>query len=101
MSQVWFCYHGNKENDNLLNQADLHYYDGYLLDNVFGGGECNLDGALGDWQEEVLDCLLYSWLDTLLQLRVLLEEEDLGGGGRRRELLGATEGLPSLSFIHQ
>lgn len=64
---------------------------------MFSGGECNLDGALSDWQEEVLDCLLYSRFDTLLQLRVLLEEEDLGGGGeggRRREFLGATEDLP-------
>ena len=101
MSQVWFCYHGNKENDNLLNQAetgtglsaDLHYYGGYLLDNVFSGGECNLDGALGDWQEEVLDCLLYSRFDTLLQLRILLEEEDLGGGGgRRREKVRVSRG---------
>ena len=63
---------------------------------MFSGGKCNLDGALGDWQEEVLDCLLYSWLDTLLQLRVLLEEEDLGGEGEEEKVSRGNRGFALL-----
>ena len=82
-----------------INFSTVLQHSGYLFDDVLSGGECNLDGALGNWQEEVLHRFLNSRLDTLLQLRVLLQEEDLGEGGGegesfcRKKEKGATEGL--------
>ena len=72
---------GKDGEDERENFSTVQQHSGYLFDDVFSGGECNLDGTLGNWQEEVLHCLLNSRLDTLLQLRVLLQEEDLGEGG--------------------
>ena len=72
---------GKEGEDERENFSTVQQHSGYLFDDVFSGGECNLDGALGNWQEEVLHRLLNSRLDTLLQLRVLLQEEDLGEGG--------------------
>ena len=72
---------GRREKMRGRNFSTVQQHSGYLFDDVLSGGECNLDGTLGNWQEEVLHRLLNSRLDTLLQLRVLLQEEDLGEGG--------------------
>ena len=55
----------------------------YLLNDVFGGGEGNLDGAFDNRQQQVLYCLLHCRSHTRLELRELLEQRDLQGGMHR------------------
>ena len=51
--------------------------DVYLLDNLFAGGESNLDGAFHHRWQKVLNCQLNGAADVLLQLRMGLEQTQL------------------------
>ena len=60
----------------------LHVHQ-YLSNDVFSGCQSYFDGSLSDQHQEILDSLLHGWTDVLLQLRVLLQQGDLEGEGKR------------------